>query len=78
VAVRVGRLRPPRRERDELVAHVQEGHAASAAAELEVEDLPVEGERLVDVTDLKGDVVDADEAWFTHSPEASAPPGTRR
>jgi len=27
----------------------------------------------VDVADLKGDVVDADEARFAHSPEASAP-----
>jgi hypothetical protein len=62
VAVRVGRLRPPLRERDELVAHVHEGHAAGAAAELEVEDAPVEGERLLDVADLEGDVVDADEA----------------
>ena len=65
--MRVGRLRPPLGERDELVAHVHEGHAAGAAAELEVEDAPVELERLLDVADLEGDVVQADEPRAAHA-----------
>src|SRR4029079_10801125 len=65
-AVRVGRLRPPCGEREELVAHVHEGHAPGAATELEVEDAPVELERLLDVADLEGDVVQADEARAKH------------
>ena len=50
------------RERDELVAHVDERHLrADAAAQLELEEPPVPGERLVDVADLERDVVDPDE-----------------
>jgi len=66
VAVPVGLLRAAGRERDELVAHVDEGHAAAAAAQLELEDSPVELERLVDVAHLEGDVVQADEPWARH------------
>ena len=58
----VGRLRAPARDRDELVAHVDERHrAARAAAQLELEEPPVPLERGVDVGDLERDVVDADE-----------------
>jgi GTP-binding protein len=50
------------RKREELVAHVDEHHLrADAAAQLELEELPVPGERLVDVAHLERDVVDADE-----------------
>jgi hypothetical protein len=62
MAVAVRRLRSPLRERDELVAHVDERHPATTPAKPEVEDAAVERERLLDVTDLEGDVVDADEA----------------
>ena len=49
-------------ERDELVAQVDERHAAAAPAQLEViDELPEELEHLVEVADLDGDVVDADE-----------------
>ena len=61
VAMTVGRLCPPRRERDELVAHVDEGHAPATPAQLELEDAPVELERLHNVAHLEGDVVQADE-----------------
>ena len=56
----VRRLRAPARERDELVADVDERHPPGASAELQVEDAAVEAERLVDVVDLERDVVDAD------------------
>jgi hypothetical protein len=64
VAAVVGGLRAPGRERDELVAHVDERHARAAAAQLEVEDRAVEVERLVDVADFQGDVVQADGPWL--------------
>ncbi len=46
---------------DELVAHVDEGLALAFAAQGEIEDLAVEGERFLDVADLEGDVVHADQ-----------------
>ena len=61
VAVAVGRLAAALGEGDELVARVDEGHPGRAAAQAQLEDLAVEGERLVEVADLEGDVVDADE-----------------
>ena len=62
VTVGVGRLRSSAREREELVAHVDERHRlAGAAAQREVEEAPVPGERLVDVADLERDMVDPDE-----------------
>src|SRR5215204_2288375 len=45
VPVRVGWLRAAAREGDELIAHVDEGHAAAAPAQLELEDAGVERER---------------------------------
>ena len=60
VARRVIRLGSPLRERDELVAAVDEGHSRHPAPKLEIEDLAVERQRPVDVTDLQGDVVDPD------------------
>src|SRR5206468_6922028 len=63
VACVVGGLRPAFRKRDELVAHVDEGHAPRAATQLEVEDPTVELERVVDALDLERNVVDADEPW---------------
>src|SRR5207245_2319129 len=49
------------REREELVAHVDERHPAAAAAQLELEELPVPRERLVDRAHLECHMVDADE-----------------
>ena len=61
VAMPVRRLRAPARERDELVADIDERHPSRASAELQVEDAAVEAERIVDVVDLERDMVDADE-----------------
>src|SRR5919197_2359430 len=67
VPVRVGRLRAAGGERDELVAHVDEGHPAGAPAQLELEDAPVELERLLDIAHLERDVVQADEPSTCHT-----------
>ena len=61
VTMSIGRLRAPGCERDELVADVDERHPTGAAAELHVEDAPVEAERLLDVVHLEGDMIDTDE-----------------
>src|SRR5207302_3280623 len=62
VARLVGRLRASPRQRDELVAHVDEGHPAGASAQLErAEDRLPERERLVDVSDLEREVIDSDQ-----------------
>jgi steroid delta-isomerase-like uncharacterized protein len=66
VAVRVGRLRAAGREGDELVAHVDESHAAAASAQAELEDAPVKLERLLNAADLESDVVQTDEPWSSH------------
>jgi hypothetical protein len=59
----VGGLRAPRGERDELIAHVDEGHPGSGApAQLKVERTPVPRERVLDVADLERYVVDAEQA----------------
>ena len=50
-------------EREELVAHVDERHRTAPPAQLEsVDDAPEELDHRVEVSDLDGDVVDADEA----------------
>jgi hypothetical protein len=70
VAVLVGFLAAAFGQGDELVAHVDERHAGNAAAELEVENTPVEGEGVVDVAHLEGDVVHADETRLGHVRES--------
>src|SRR4029078_4236774 len=55
------RLRPALRDGQELVAHVDERHAADAAAQVEAEQPAVEVERRVEVGDLEGGVVDPDQ-----------------
>src|SRR6185436_11087527 len=72
VAGPVRRLRPSFGERDELVAHVDEGHPPGAAAQLELEDPAVELERVFDASDLECDVVDANEAGHGMSLAARA------
>jgi hypothetical protein len=56
VAIRHGIV--PLGERQELVAHVEEGHARHPAAQVELEDARVELERLLDIAHRDGDVVD--------------------
>src|SRR5262249_58962933 len=46
-------------EGDELVAHVDEGLVLALAAQGELEDAAIEGQRLLDVTHLERDVIDA-------------------
>ena len=48
-------------QRQELVAEVDERHPRRPAAQLELEESAVEGQRLLDVADLERDVVDADQ-----------------
>jgi hypothetical protein len=67
----VPRLIAAGRQGDELIAHVDERHPSTAAAEAEVEDRPVELEGLVDVVDLERDVVHPDEARTRHLPDRS-------
>ena len=58
----VGVRRRVARERDELVAQVDERHpVADPPAQLELEEAAVPGDRLVEVAHLERDVVDADE-----------------
>src|SRR5687768_8801002 len=61
VASAVRRLVPALGEGDELVAHVEERHARDAAAQLELEYAAIPLQRLLEVSDLERDVVDADE-----------------
>ena len=76
----VGRLPSACGECDELIPHVDEGHrAANSAAQLEFEESPVPGQRLLDVTDLECDVVDPDEPGHRTPPyECSARVATKR
>jgi uncharacterized cupin superfamily protein len=62
MAMRVGWLGAAGRQRDELVAYVDEGDALAATSEREVENGAVEVERFLDVSDLQGDVIHPDEA----------------
>ena len=62
----VARLRAPLGDRQELVAHIEEGHPGDAAAELELERPPVELERGLEVVHLDRDVIDADQPRARH------------
>ena len=66
MAAVVRRLCPAFGQGDELVAHRDERHPRLAAAQLEVEDAPVELERRLEVAHLEGDVVDPDEPRTGH------------
>jgi hypothetical protein len=61
VAVRDRRLVAAFREGDELIAQIDERHAAGLSTELEVEYPAVPLERLLEVSHLERDVVDADQ-----------------
>lgn len=54
VARAVRRLRPAGGQREELIAHVDEGHPRTGtAAQAQLEEAPVPGERAVEVSDLE-------------------------
>ena len=72
----VRRLGSPCRERDELIAHVDEGHrGASPAAQLELEEASIPGKRLLDVADFERNVIDPDER-FAHPASRAMRHGT--
>ena len=58
VAARIRTLRPWFGERNELVAQVDERHPVHPAAQLQLEQAPVEGERFVDRIDLEREMID--------------------
>src|SRR4051812_6649945 len=49
-------------QRQKPIAEIDEGLTVAAPAQAEVENASIEGKRLLDVTDFKGDVIDANEA----------------
>jgi hypothetical protein len=59
VAALVGTLAPALGDGEELVAETEEGHARTAAAQLEGEQTPVEVERGVEIADLEREALSA-------------------
>src|SRR5215468_2189636 len=51
-------------QRDELIAQIDERRGLALAAQFELEQAAVEGERLLDIADLESDVVETDGARF--------------
>jgi hypothetical protein len=60
----VGGLGAALLECEELIAQIDEGRGLAPAAKLEVEQATVERQRLIDITDLESDIVEADRARF--------------
>src|SRR6516165_4318074 len=64
MATLVRRLRAPFLKGKELIAQVDEGGCSALATKLEIEHAAIESQRLFDITNLKGDMVEADSARF--------------
>ena len=64
MAAVVGRLRAALLQGEELIAQIDEGRGLALAAQLEIEQAAVEGERLLDIADLESDMVETDGARF--------------
>src|SRR5215472_6206627 len=65
----VGGLGAPLLQRKELIAQVDEGRGLALAAQFEVKQAAVECQRLLDIADLEGDVVETDGvrfSWLRH------------
>ena len=62
MAAVVATLLAPFRQGEELVAHVDERHPRHDSAQVQLEEAPVEGQRLLDAPHFQRDVVDADQA----------------
>src|SRR5262252_3743524 len=60
----VGRLRAALLQREELVAQVDERRGLALAAQLELEQTAIKGQRLVDIADLQRDMVETHGARF--------------
>src|SRR5262245_47300892 len=61
----VGGLGAPLLQRQELVAQIDEGRGLALAAQFEVEQATVECQRLLDIADLEGNMVETDGARFS-------------
>src|SRR5262245_9500350 len=61
----VGGLGAALLQRQELIAQIDEGRGLALAAQLELEQAAVKGQRLLDVADLEGDMVETDGARFS-------------
>ena len=59
MAIIVGGLPTTLRERQELIAKIDEGHVLAFATQLEFQKLAVECQCLVDITDFQGNVIEA-------------------
>jgi hypothetical protein len=64
MAAVVGRLPAALLQRNELVAQIDERRGLALAAQLELEQTAVEGQRLLDVADLERNMVETDGARF--------------
>ena len=65
----IRRLFPPFHQRDELIAHVDKSGVGSATPQFEGKNPPIERQRLVDISDLKCDMIDPDDVrlrFFIH------------
>jgi hypothetical protein len=51
-------------QREELIAQIDKGRGLAPTAKVEVEEATVERQRLIDITDLKSDMVETDSARF--------------
>src|SRR5262249_23265234 len=60
MAAAVGRLRAAFLQREELIAQIDERRGLTLAAQLELEQTAVEGQRLLDVADLERDMIETD------------------
>ncbi len=65
VPVLVGMRRTCFHQRYELVTHINESLPFASPSQLEGEDLSVEGECLVNVTNFQGNVVQANKPWLS-------------
>jgi hypothetical protein len=52
-------------QRQELIAKIDERHVVALAAQFEREQPAVERQRLIDVADLEGDVIEPDRTGFS-------------
>ena len=60
-------LRSPFGQRDELIAHVDEGGVWAATPQCKRENASIEGQRLLDIPDLERDMIDTDQVRFCFS-----------
>ena len=65
MAAIVGALLAALLERKELIAEIDESRRCAFSAQLELEQAALESERLLDVTDLERDMIEADGACFS-------------